>query len=56
MSAIWVLLELVPLAVLALLACAAGFADQREEVEPEWWADFEREFGLYVARSAPERK
>src|SRR5215472_10840620 len=59
MSAIWVLLELVPLAALAFFVCVAAFARRNESGrrrlrdehgEPEWWSDFEREFALYIAR------
>lgn len=64
MSELWVLLELVPAVALALLVGTAALAHRKEDVltaglarrkeddEPKWWPDFEREFGLYVARTA----
>lgn len=61
MSALWVLLELVPLGALACLVCAVAFTrlnapvrapdgTEASEAEPEWWPEFEREFALYVGR------
>lgn len=62
MSALWVLVELVPLGVLACLVCAVTFAHlnapgrapddmQASDDEPEWWPEFEREFAMYVTRT-----
>lgn len=59
MSAVWVLLELVSLALIVVLVCVAVFVRQRdaspqdlcgEYEEPEWWPEFERDFSLYVAK------
>jgi hypothetical protein len=52
MSELWVLLELVPVVALALLVGTAALAHWKEDDEPQWWPDFEREFRLYVARTA----
>jgi hypothetical protein len=65
MSALSVLLELVPLGALAFLVCAVTVArlkpvrasdwNQASDDEPEWWPEFERDFALYVATIPPGR-
>ena len=62
MSALWVLLELVALAALLVLVCVAVIAREKSRPsfggdadEPEWWADFEREFARYAASQEAAR-